>query len=108
MSKLGDYLIKKGIVGPEQLQEAETVATSRKLKLQDAIAQLGYATEEQIMRVLARLHDYEYLDLNNVPIPPTIVELVPESVARENIVIPFSEEDNKLKVVVSDPDDFVQ
>ena len=106
MSKLGDYLIKKGIVGPEQLQEAETVATSRKLKLQDAIAQLGYATEEQIMRVLARLHDYEYLDLNNVPIPPTIVELVPESVARENIVIPFSEEDNKLKVVASDPDDF--
>jgi len=106
MSKLGDYLIKKGIVGPEQLQEAETVATSRKLKLQDAIAQLGYATEEQIMRVLARLHDYEYLDLNNVPIPPAIVELVPESVARENIVIPFSKEDNKLKVVVSDPDAF--
>ena len=106
MSKLGDYLIKKGIVGPEQLREAETVAISRKLKLQDAIAQLGYATEEQIMRVLARLHDYEYLDLNNVPIPPAIVELVPESVARENIVIPFSEEDNKLKVVVSDPDAF--
>jgi len=106
MSKLGDYLIKKGIVGPEQLREAETVAISRKLKLQDAIAQLGYATEEQIMRVLARLHDYEYLDLNNVPIPPAIVELVPESVARENIVIPFSKEDNKLKVVVSDPDAF--
>ncbi|MCH2596716.1 MAG: Flp pilus assembly complex ATPase component TadA, partial [Pirellulales bacterium] len=106
MSKLCDYLIKKGVVGPEQLQEAETVSTARKLNLQDAIVQLGYATDEQVMRVLAKLHDYEFVDLNNVPIPPAIVELVPESVARENVVIPFSEDDHKLKVVVSDPDAF--
>ncbi len=106
MAKLGNQLIKKGILGPEQLQEAETVARSRKLKLQDAIVQLGYASGEQVMRVLAAMHKYEYYDLNNVPIPPAVVELVPESVARENAVIPFSEEDGKLKVLVSDPEDF--
>ncbi|MCA9231281.1 MAG: type II/IV secretion system protein [Planctomycetales bacterium] len=106
MADLGDYLIKKGILGPEQLQEAQTVATSRKLKLQDTVVQLGYATAEQVMRVLAEQHDYEYYDLDNVPIPPAVVELVPESVARENAVIPFSEEDGKLKIVVSDPLDF--
>ncbi|MCG8448199.1 MAG: GspE/PulE family protein [Pirellulales bacterium] len=106
MAKFGDYLLKKGVVGPEQLQEAETVATSRKLALPDAISQLGYASEEQVMRVLAEMHDYEFIDLNNVPIPPAIVELVPESVARENAVIPFSEDDGKLKVVVSNPDAF--
>jgi len=106
MANLGDHLIKKGILGPEQLQEAETVSSSRKLKLQDAVVQLGYASSEQVIRALAELHDYEYYDLNNVPIPPTVVELVPESVARENAVIPFSEEDGRLKVVVSDPLDF--
>ena len=103
---LGEYLIKKGIIGPEQLQEAETVSSSRKLKLQDAIIQVGYATGEQLTRCLAEMHDYDYVDLNNVPIPPAIVELVPESVARENAVIPFSEEDGKLRVVMSDPLDF--
>ncbi len=106
MADLGDFLIKKGVLGPEQLQEAQTVATSRKLKLQDTIVQLGYGTAEQVMRALAEQHDYEYYDLNNVPIPPAVVELVPESVARENAVIPFSEEDGKLKVIVSDPLDF--
>ncbi len=103
---LGDRLIKKGVIGPEQLQEAETVASSRNLKLQDALVQIGYATSEQVTRVLAEMHDYEYYDLNNVPIPPAVVELVPESVARENAVIPFSEEEGKLKVIVSDPLDF--
>lgn len=106
MSKFGDFLIKKGILGPEQIQEAEAVATSKKVKLQEAIAQLGYASEEQVMRALSEMHDYEFIDLNSVPIPPSIVELVPESVARENAVIPFSEDEGKLKVVVSDPDDF--
>jgi type IV pilus assembly protein PilB len=104
--RFGDYLIKRGIVGPEQLQEAETVARSRRLKLQDAIIQLGYANGEQIAKALAKLHGYEYYDLNNVPIPPAVVELVPESVARENAVIPFSEENGALKVLVSDPNDF--
>ena len=104
--RFGDFLIKKGIVGPEQLQEAETVAKSRRLKLQDAIVQLGYANGEQIAKALAKLHGYEYYDLNNVPIPPAVVELVPESVARENAVIPFSEENGALKVLVSDPQDF--
>jgi type IV pilus assembly protein PilB len=106
MATLGDYLIKKGVLGPEQLQEAETVSQSRNLKLQDALVQLGYATSEQVIRGLADLNNYDYYDLTNTPIPPTVVELVPESVARENAVIPFSEEEGKLKVLVSDPLDF--
>jgi type IV pilus assembly protein PilB len=103
--RFGDFLIKRGVIGPEQLQEAETVAKSRRLKLQDAIIQLGYANGEQVAKALAKLHGYEYYDLNNVPIPPAVVELVPESVARENAVIPFSEENGSLKVLVSDPND---
>jgi type IV pilus assembly protein PilB len=104
--RFGDFLIKKGVIGPEQLQEAETVSKSRRVKLQDAIIQLGYANPEQVAKALAKLHGYEYYDLNNVPIPPAVVELVPESVARENAVIPFSEEHGALKVLVSDPNDF--
>ena len=106
MANLGDHLIKKGVLGPEQLQEAEMISNSRNVKLQDAIVQLGYASSEQVWRALAEVHDYDFFDLSNVPIPPAVVELVPESVARENKVIPFSEEDGKLKVVVSDPLDF--
>ncbi|QDS98020.1 GspE/PulE family protein [Adhaeretor mobilis] len=102
----GDFLIKKGILGPEQLKEAQTVSTSRNLKLWDAVQNLGYGSAEQLMRALAEFHKYEYYDLNNVPIPPAVVELVPESVARENSVIPFSEDDGKLMVLTSDPEDF--
>ena len=46
------------------------------------------------------------MNLKEVTIPPSVVELVPESVARENFILPMSEEDGSLKVIVSDPLDY--
>jgi type IV pilus assembly protein PilB len=39
-------------------------------------------------------------------IPPSVIELVPESVARENIVLPMAQENGALKIIMSDPTDF--
>jgi type IV pilus assembly protein PilB len=57
------------------------------------------------MRAVAQEHGREYIDLTEVAIPETIIELVPESVARENSILPLAEEDDALKVIVSDPYD---
>jgi type IV pilus assembly protein PilB len=45
------------------------------------------------------------VSLQNVTIPPAIIEMVPESVARENVVIPLSQENGVLRIVVHDPSD---
>ena len=58
------------------------------------------------MRAVAQEHGRDYVDLTEVAIPETIIELVPESVARENAILPLAEEDDALKVIVSDPYDF--
>ena len=39
-------------------------------------------------------------------IPPTVVELVPESLARENIVMPLAQENGAIKVIMHNPLDF--
>jgi type IV pilus assembly protein PilB len=41
-----------------------------------------------------------------VNIPPAIIEMVPESVARENVVIPLSQENGVLRIGVADAGDF--
>jgi type IV pilus assembly protein PilB len=109
MADLGDFLIERGIIGPEQLAEAKAIAKSNggKAKVHEVLVKQGYATSEQVMQAMADLHGYEFIDLRDVPIPPAVVELVPESVARENAVIPLeAEEDGSLKVLVSDPFDY--
>src|SRR4051812_35625601 len=57
------------------------------------------------MRAVAQEHGRDYVDLTEVTIPEAIIELVPESVARENAILPLAEEDDALKVIVSDPYD---
>src|SRR5207248_6347905 len=37
---------------------------------------------------------------------PAVIELVPESVARENVVIPMSHDDGFLTIAMSEPTDF--
>jgi type IV pilus assembly protein PilB len=103
---LGQYLVKQGLISGEQWAEAKSHSISQRIKPQDALVQLGYASSEQIMQALAARDGYDYYDLRDVAIPPAVVELVPESVARENAVIPLSEEDGVLRVLVSDPQDF--
>ncbi|HOA52379.1 MAG: ATPase, T2SS/T4P/T4SS family [Thermogutta sp.] len=101
-----DLLIRKGIISADQLEEAKQLAAQSGMKLPDAIIRLGYASGEEVMQVMAEQHGLEYIDLNRISIPPNVVELVPESVARENVVIPIAEDDGQLRVAVCDPDDF--
>src|SRR5687768_5448441 len=106
MADLGKYLVGRGIVGPEQLAEAQAIAKNNGGKVHEILVNQGYASSEQVMQAMADMHGYDFIDLNDAPIPPSVVELVPESVARENAVIPFAEEDGALKVLVSDPFDY--
>ena len=55
---------------------------------------------------MATQHGLEYIKLADVTVPTSVIELVPESVARENAILPLGEDDGQLRVVVSDPDDF--
>ena len=109
MAKAGDFsdiLIRARIVSQEQVAEAKKIAKSQNKKLADALIDLGYATGEEVIRAMAKEHGLDYVNLKEVVIPPAVVELVPESVARENSVLPMSEEDGTLKVIMSDPQDY--
>lgn len=106
MSKLGKFLIEKGLIGPDQWTEAEAIAKKNGTKTEQALVELDYISAEQVAQAMADINGFEFIHLQDVPIPPAIVELVPESVARENAVIPIEEGDGSLKICVSDPDDF--
>src|SRR5689334_5445879 len=109
MAKRVDFseiLIRQGTISAEQLADAKRVAKTSGKKVVDQLVILGYASDDEVMRAVAKEHSLDFIDLNEVVIPPSIVELVPESVARENAILPMSEEDGSLKVIVSDPLDY--
>src|SRR5438046_5425867 len=105
----GDFteiLIRKEILSPDQLEEARGMQQQTGAKLQDTLVKLGYATMEQVMSAVAEFHGLQFVNLTEVTIPPAVVELVPESVARENVILPMAQENGALKIIMSDPSDF--
>jgi type IV pilus assembly protein PilB len=108
VARKGDFteiLLRKRVISQDQLNEARQVSKDQNTSLPETIIKLGYASGEDVMRAVAQEHGREYIDLTEVAIPENIIELVPESVARENSILPLAEEDDALKVIVSDPYD---
>jgi type IV pilus assembly protein PilB len=105
----GDFteiLVRRQILSPDQLDEAKGLQQQTGVKIQDALLKLEYATMEQIMTAIAEFHGLQFIDLTEVTIPAAVVELVPESVARENVVLPLAQDNGALKIIMSDPSDF--
>lgn len=98
-------LVKSKLMTKDQVQEADQLARESKLTLNESILKLGYASEDELVAVLAKAHRIPAVDLSTVDIAESIIELMPETVARENKVLPIDEVDGKLQIAISDPED---
>ncbi|MGZ3392706.1 MAG: GspE/PulE family protein [Isosphaeraceae bacterium] len=102
MAKTRDWteiLIRRGVIGPDQLKEAQRVGGA----VEDSLVKLGYAEAEDIMKAKAEQHGLPFIELREIEIPPSVIELVPESLARENIVMPLAQVNGTIKVIMHDP-----
>ncbi len=88
-----EILIRRGVIGPDQLKEAER---SGGRPSRSALVKLGYADADDVMKAKAEQHGLDFIELHEVEIPPSVVNLVPESLARENIVMPMSKENGSI------------
>ena len=106
MAKTRDWteiLVRRGVIGPDQLKEASRM---RERAVEEALVKLGYADADDIMKAKAEQHGLPFVELREIEIPASVIELVPESLARENIVMPLSQESGIIRVIMHDPLDF--
>jgi len=66
------------------------------------------ATEEQLLRAKAKLFDIPFVSLATQAFSPDVVSMIPESVARKYVLLPFQfdQKQNMLSVAMVDPLDF--
>lgn len=101
----GDWvqqLIKKGLISKDQAIEAKEFASNHGIKIEEALQKLEYASQDDIGRAQAAQLGYQYINLEETEIASAAVQMLPESVARENMVCPVTVEDDKLTVAIAD------
>lgn len=105
-SKPGEYidiLIENQIVSQEQVNEADQYSRSNNVTVADALVTLHYAQPDDVTRAMAEFHGLDFINLEDVRIPDEVIELVPETIARENAIIPYASDGDALRVLMSNP-----
>ena len=96
-------LVKSGVITKEQALDAHKMARQSGKSTSQALVQTGYATEVEIIEAMAKYHRMEFIDPMKADIPERVIELMPQSIAREKNVLPFEETDGGLKILMSEP-----
>ncbi len=105
MRDFTDLMLTRGLISLDQLSEAKLISNKEDKAIGLCLVKLGYASGEEVAQSLAEFYKFEFVDLSTIKIPDHVIQLVPESVARENKIIPISDADETIKVLVSDPFD---
>ena len=107
---LGRVLIKMGVLTREKVHECLKIQKQRHgtIKIGQIFLELGLVDEKQLHIALAAQRGMEYVNLNDIDIPPDVVEKVPAQMAKTYRIVPleYDKERNELKVVLDKPDNF--
>lgn len=102
--RFGELLIDAGIIDGKDLELALERQRSTSEKLGEVILNMGFATEEQIVDVLAQQLDIRVFMLSEMSaVEPDVVLMLPESMARRHHAVAIARDGDLLTVAMSDP-----
>jgi len=101
--RLGDLLVRDGLITREQLQKALSEQKGTGNRLGYTLVKLGFVEETEITKMLARQYRMPAVDLSRFEVDERIVKLIPTDVAVRHTVLPLKREGRTLTVAMSDP-----
>jgi len=102
--QLGELLVNTGLISKEQLEEALKIQSKTGGRLGQILIQLGYIDEEVLIAFLGKQLGVPYVALSEYgEISEAVAKLIPESIARRELVMPIAKEGCVLTVAMVDP-----
>ena len=102
---LGDILVEEKLITPAQLESAQTLLRQQGGKLGDILLKQGLVKAEQLAIVLSIQLNLPLIDLKRHTVQPHALRLIPEEMARKRALIPLDIVNDSLMVVMADPED---
>jgi type IV pilus assembly protein PilB len=101
--RLGDLLIKEGLITREQLEKALQEQRANGTRIGYNLVKLGFVQETEITKMLARQYRMPAVDLARFEVDPKIVKMIPADIALKHLVLPLKREGRQLTVAMADP-----
>jgi type IV pilus assembly protein PilB len=101
--RLGELLVREGLITREQLSRALEEQRTTGVRLGYALVKLGAIPETTLTKMLARQYRMPAVDLSRFEVDPRILKLVPADLATRHLVVPLKREGRTLTVAIADP-----
>ena len=102
-----DLLVQQGLVDDGQLKEAKERAASEESSTLDALYNLKFISEQDVMQLLGAEYGMDTYDFDHASskVPTEVITLVPREVAFRYKAVPISFANGILRVAIADPTD---
>jgi type IV pilus assembly protein PilB len=106
VSKLGEMLVKAGLISEGQLDEAIKIQRREGGKLGSIVVRHGFCSDQDIVSFLGMQYGVPAADLDQWPtIENSVIALIPAELAQRHKVLPLQRTGNVLTLAMSDPTD---
>ncbi len=105
--RLGELLVRGGLVTREQLKEALEKEQSNGSSVIQELVRLGFITEDRLTEFLAAQFGIEKASLEGVEIPPAVFDLVPAELVQKHQIVPLKLTGSTLTVATTDPTNLI-
>ena len=101
--RLGDLLVREGLIDTEQLARALQEQKGSNDKLGGILVKLNFVTEDKLIAFLSRQYGIQSITLSQLDVDPEVLKLVPEQIARKYEVLPIQRQGNQITLAMADP-----
>ena len=100
--RLGELLVREGLVTREQLARGLQEQAASGFRLGYCLVKLGFIQETELTKMLARQYRMPAVDLSRFEVDPRILKLVPADLATRHLIVPLKREGRTLTVAIAD------
>jgi type IV pilus assembly protein PilB len=101
--KLGNFLMREGLITPEQLENALQEQKANGGMLGSNLVRMGYIKEAELMEFLSKQFGVPSTDPSKLDVDPDVVEMIPGNIVQKYKIVPISLEGQTLTISMVDP-----
>ena len=101
--KLGEMLLKAGMITQPQLQEALEAQKKGGGKLGFNLVKMGFVKEDDITQLLSDQYGVPAINLRHFEIDESVIHLVPSEVSQKYLILPVNRTGATLTIAMADP-----
>jgi type IV pilus assembly protein PilB len=106
-SRIGELLVKNGLITPEQLIQAQGAQHQQGGLLVSQFVKLGFLSEETVSGILSEQYGLQIVELDGFAIEDQTINLIPRELATKHLLVPLVIKDRALTVAMADPSNIV-